>query len=125
MYKNFCLLAVLAVVAAAPSIAFGESTVWSSQNYNAAWDKYNRKYGFASDALRRAFPGNDSAIAGKQVQNKQTGWGVEPPRVVLHAQSVDQPVRALRENRLDGQTFINYLTKPDVHNWYQANFGLR
>ena len=77
--KSLFLLALLAVGTGGPLLAVAEDTVWSSQNYISAWSIYNRKYSSSTEALRRAFPGNEAAIAGKQVQNKNTGWGVEPP----------------------------------------------
>ena len=127
MYKKLCVFAALAagaVTATVPTASYAEEVIWSAQNYGAAWSIYNRKYSVASEALRRSFPGNDSALAGKQVQDKNKGWGVEPPRAVAHAANVDLPVRGMLNGRVDGQTFIHYLQKPDVHQWYGQNFGL-
>ena len=119
MLKKIVLIATLLTMVSAPVTLLAEETVWSSQNYIAAWSIYNRKYSTATEALRRAFPGNEAAIAGKQVQSKQSGWGVEAPRVVVHAATVDEPVRG------KGEAFVAYLKKPDVHKWYQTNFGLK
>jgi len=44
---------------------------------------------------------------------------VQPTRVVAYAANVDEPVRG------KGEPFVNYLKKPDVHQWYQKNFGLK
>ena len=119
MLKKLILLALLVSAISLPVASRAEDTVWSAQNYTAAWSIYNRKYGTAAEALRRAFPGNDKALDGTQVQSKQTGWGVQPTRVVAYAAKVDEPVRG------KGEAFVNYLKKPDVHQWYQKNFGLR
>jgi hypothetical protein len=131
MSKKLCLLAVVAIMTTAPSLILAQDpTVWSSQNYVAALSVYNQKYGFSTEALRRAFPGNENVIAGKQVQDRRFGWGVTPPRVVCWAANVDAPKRGMRPSpfgdlRPDGELFIAYLRQPAVHNWYRSNFGLR
>jgi len=74
--------------------------------------------GRQGDGRQRGRQG-DRLCSRSQVQSKQTGWGVQPTRVVAYAANVDEPVRG------KGEPFVNYLKKPDVHQWYQKNFGLK